>query len=149
MTHTDLLARLADLPGVERVADGANGIRADAPFLDVDALADALPALGLRLGTITGIPLGPDGETAIIYHFVAHDRIVDVATVTRNNAIASLAPRLRPASWAEREIHDLFDVDFLGHPNLAPLMRPEGYATGMMRAPMCAARRPAPPSNPE
>nr|WP_238481904.1 NADH-quinone oxidoreductase subunit C [Pinisolibacter aquiterrae] len=108
-----------------------------------------MPALGLRLGTITGIPLGPDGETAIIYHFVAHDRIVDVATVTRNNAIASLAPRLRPASWAEREIHDLFDVDFLGHPNLAPLMRPEGYATGMMRAPMCAARRPAPPSNPE
>lgn len=149
MTDLDLLARLAGLPGVERITEGARGIRADAPFLDVDALADALPALGLRLGTITGIPLGEDGETAIIYHFVAHDRIVDVATVTRNNAITSLAPRLKPASWAEREIHDLFDVNFLGHPNLAPLMRPEGFATGMMRAPMCAARRPAPPSNPE
>lgn len=149
MTVPDLLARLAELPGVERVASNAAGIRAEAPLLDVEALADALPALGLRLGAITGIPLGAFGETAIVYHFVAQDHLVDIATTTRNNAIASLAPRLRPASWAEREIHDLFDVDFLGHPDPSPLMRPEGFANGMMRAPMCAARRPAPPANPE
>lgn len=149
MTDIDLRATLAALPGVERITSGPAGLRVEAPFLDVEALADALPGLGLRLGAVTGIPLGEDGETALVYHFVALGRIVDIATTTRNNAIASLAPRLRPASWAEREIHDLFDVDFLGHPNLAPLMRPEGFATGMMRAPMCAARRPAPPSNPE
>ena len=143
MTEADLRTALAALPGVDRVVVAAGVVRAEADRLDVDALADALPVLGLRLGAITGIPLGVGGETAIVYHFVARDRLVDVATTTRNNALASLTPRLAPASWAEREIHDLFAVDFVGHPDLAPLMRPHGFETGMMRAPMCAARRPA------
>jgi NADH-quinone oxidoreductase subunit C len=39
----------------------------------------------------------------------------------------------RPASWAERELHDFFAVAFPGHPNLAPLLRPSQLTDGFFR----------------
>jgi len=143
MTEAELSRALAAVPGAAIVRHSKTGLRLDLAHLDPDAFAAAIARLDLRLGAVTGTPLGPIGETEIVYHFVARDRIVDVALTTRNNAAPSLAPHLRPAAWAEREIHDLFDVDFPGNPDLSPLMRPEGFQTGMMREPMCAARRPA------
>ena len=141
MTPTVRLAPLvAALPGA-RIRPTPSGVRLDVDGLDADALVGAVGRLDLRLGAITGTPSLGSNETEIVYHFVGPDGFVDVATATRNGAIASLAPFLRPASWAEREIHDLFAVDFVGHPDPSPLMRPEGFEVGMMRAPMCAARR--------
>lgn len=141
MTEAEILSALAALPGVTAVRHTATGLCIDLERLDPDVVASIVAALDLRLGAVTGTPLGPIGETALVYHFVALDRVVDVATTTHGNAAPSLALLLRPANWAEREIHDLFDVDFPGHPDLAPLMRPEGFATGMMRVPMCGASR--------
>lgn len=141
MTSTDRLAPLAAaLPGAGRRVT-PSGVRFDVDGFDADALVHAVGSLGLRLGAITGTPSLGSNETEIVYHFVGTDGFVDVATATRNGAIASLTPFLRPASWAEREIHDFFAVDFVGHPDPSPLMRPEGFEVGMMRAPMCAARR--------
>jgi NADH:ubiquinone oxidoreductase subunit C len=37
------------------------------------------------------------------------------------------------ASWIEREIHDFFAVEFIGHPNLIPLLRPPGLKDGFFR----------------
>lgn len=31
------------------------------------------------------------------------------------------------ANWHEREAHEMFGIDFLGHPNLAPLYLPDGF----------------------
>lgn len=140
MTTPSLETALAALPWARAIDTRPGRIAIAAPGVDPIVMAEALGGLGLRLGTITGIPLA-SGETRLVYHFVAHDRIVDVATTTVGNRIASLTPRLKPASWAEREIHDFFAVDFVGHPDPVPLMRPEGFEPGMLRAPMCAARR--------
>ena len=145
MTAVTLPAAFADLPGVTGVRASANSLRIDLDHLEPAALAAAVARLGLRLGAVTGTPLAPEGETEMVYHFVALDRLVDVAVVSRGRSLPSLAPHLKPAVWAEREIHDLFDVAFPGHPDLSPLMRPEGFATGMMRGPMCGARRPSAP----
>lgn len=144
MTPTERLVRLAEaFPGA-RTRTTPSGVRFDTATLDADALLGAVADCGLRLGTITGTPALDSNETEIVYHFVGPEGFVDVATATRNGAITSLAPHLRPASWAEREIHDFFAVDFVGHPDPSPLMRPEGFEVGMMRAPMRAARRPLP-----
>ena len=52
---------------------------------------------------------------------------INFKTATRGGApIRSLALITHPASWIEREIHDFFAVDFIGHPNLVPLLRPPG-----------------------
>ena len=141
MTAVVLPSAFADLPGVTGVRASANSLRIDLDHLEPAALAAVATRLGLRLGAVTGTPLAPEGETEIVHHFVALDHLVDVAVVSRDRSVPSLAPHLIPAVWAEREIHDLFGVDFPGHPDLSPLMRPEGFVTGMMRAPMCGARR--------
>lgn len=141
MTDTAVIAALSALPGVTAVHASCNSLRVELDHLEPEALAAVVGRLGLRLGAVTGTPLAPEGETEIVYHFVALDRLVDFALVSRGRSVPSLAPHLKPAVWAEREIHDLFDVAFPGHPDLSPLMRPEGFVTGMMRAPMCGARR--------
>ncbi|AWK89784.1 hypothetical protein DEW08_25455 (plasmid) [Azospirillum thermophilum] len=126
------------IPGVVSVAARNGSLWAEGPFLDVEAMAGAMDALGIRLGTVTAIPLSEDGETTVIYHYIDEYEVINFKTATRNGVLASLAASVRPASWAEREIKDLFAVDFPGHPNLVPLLRPEGFEPGMLRAAMCA-----------
>ncbi len=128
---------LRALPGVTTLRSQGGAWWAGGPALDVAAMATVLGGLGLRLGTLTAVPLAPQGETRVVYHWLAAHQFVNVETVTRQGALPSLAPRLRAAGWAEREIHDLFGVHFEGHPNLAPLLRPEGFAVGMLRSAMC------------
>jgi NADH-quinone oxidoreductase subunit C len=132
-----LTERLASINGVASVTSHNRGWWVDAPLLDVEAMADAMTGPGIRLATITAIPRSVKGETTLIYHFILESTIVSFKTQTRNGAIASLAGRLRAASWAEREIRDLFAVEFPGHPNPLPLLKPSGFANGMVREAMC------------
>jgi NADH:ubiquinone oxidoreductase subunit C len=130
--ETELLARLAEIPGSQCVEERADGLWMTAPQLDVEAMAREMKALGFRLVTMTGVARD-DGETTIIYHYSRRGQAINFKTVTRGGAIRSLAPLLRPASWIEREIHDFFAVDFTGHPNLIPLMRPPDLKDGFFR----------------
>ena len=41
--------------------------------------------------------------------------------------VPSVTPVWRAANWYEREAHDLFGVDFDGHPDLAPLLLYDGF----------------------
>jgi len=132
--HTDLLASLAAIPGSAPVEHRGDGLWISAPDLDVEAMAREMKTLGCRLVTMTGLA-HDHGETAIIYHYVRGHEIINFKTVTRGGAIASLAPIVRPASWIEREINDFFKVDFIGHPNLAPLLRPAELKEGFFREP--------------
>jgi NADH-quinone oxidoreductase subunit C len=135
---SDLITRLATMPGVTSVEDRADGIWVEAGG-PVEAMADTMNELGLRLGTMTAIPLD-DGETTLIYHYLSQTGLINVRTTTRGNTQASLATLAKPADWCEREIKDLFAVAFPGHPNPVPLMRPGSFEEGLFRAPMCAAR---------
>ncbi len=48
--------------------------------------------------------------------------------VPYSDAVApSVTPVWRAANWYEREAHDLFGVDFEGHPDLTPLLLYEGF----------------------
>jgi NADH:ubiquinone oxidoreductase subunit C len=133
----DLSAHLKAIPGVVSVTLSNAALWVEAPELDVEAMAGAMAALGIRLGAITAIPQSLRGETTIVYHYAADAQIINIRTRTRNGALASVAGKARPASWAEREIKDLFGVEFPGHPNLVPLLKPAGFENGMMRKAMC------------
>lgn len=41
--------------------------------------------------------------------------------------VPSVIPVWGAANWAEREVHDLFGVEFAGHPNMSRLLMPEGW----------------------
>ncbi|PWC90887.1 NADH dehydrogenase [Azospirillum sp. TSH100] len=144
-----LTEALQAIPGVRSVTDDNGALWADAPLLDVEAMAATMADLGIRLGTVTAIPHAGDGEATVIYHYIDEHRVISVKTCTRNGALPSLAPTVRAASWAEREIRDLFAVEFPGHPNPVPLIRPDGIDTATLREAMCrpaaVARKPVSP----
>jgi NADH:ubiquinone oxidoreductase subunit C len=138
----ELIARLGTIPGAASVAPAAGALWVSGARLDVEAMAEAMTALGFRLATVTATPQSVQGETTIIYHYVSPSRVINLKTETRNGSLASIATRARPAAWAEREIKDLYGVEFPGHPNLIPLLKPAEFEVGMLREAMCGPRRP-------
>jgi NADH-quinone oxidoreductase subunit C len=132
LSRTDLAARLATIPGAAEAHEHGDSLWMAAPTLDVEAMAREMKALNYRLITITG-RAREDGETTLIYHYAQRSQYVSFTTCTHGGAIASVTPTLRMASWFEREIHDFFAVEFIGHPNLIPLLRPPGLTQGFFR----------------
>ena len=139
LAGADLSARLAAIPGSAAAEEHSDGLWIAAPQLDVEAMARDMKALGFRLITVTG-RAREDGETTLIYHYAQRQQYVSFTTSTRGGKIASITPTLRMASWIEREIHDFFAVDFVGHPNLIPLLRPPGLKDGFFRESKAVAK---------
>lgn len=134
ISRPDLAARLAAIRGSAEAVERGGTLWISASQLDVEAMAREMKALGFRLITMTARAL-EDGETTIIYHYAQRHQYVSFTTSTRGGAIASVTPTLRMASWFEREIHDFFAVQFIGHPNLIPLLRPSALKDGFFRKP--------------
>jgi NADH-quinone oxidoreductase subunit C len=88
--------------------------------------------LGARLITISSVDTRPGIE--LLYH-LAFDRAGLVCTVRTivpkpSPEIESVTPAIPGAEWVEREIHELMGVDFLNHPNLAPLILADDWPKG-------------------
>ena len=134
----ELVNQLIQLPGAGQVQNHPDGLWMESPELNVLALAELMKTLEARLTTISAISL-ENGETEIIYHFAIGGQAINVKTCTKENAIPSMANVFKAAGWIERENHDLFSVDFTGHPNLKRLIRPPQLAEGFFRQPGGAA----------
>lgn len=128
----EFVTRLGKIPGATALEKHSDGWWMDAPQLDVLTMARTLNGLGARFSTASGVALS-DGETQIIYHYALGRNAINLKTRTRDHAIASITPITRAANWIEREIHDLFAVEFVGHPNLVRLIRPPQLAEGFYR----------------
>jgi len=89
---------------------------------------------GCRFVIATGID--SDDCFEVLYHF-AYDQLGCVITLKafirdrQSPAIESIAPFLPAAEWIEREIHDLFGIDFKNHPNLRRLILSDDWPQGV------------------
>lgn len=129
------------LPG----AFGSHGIEVDAAIDEVvcivpaDRLIDLCrqlkddPSFGftyLRLLTVVDY-VEQDGEFELVYHLFSlanhHKMMVKTRIPERRASVPSVTGVWRGANWYEREMHDLFGVDFEGHPDLSPLMLPDDF----------------------
>ncbi len=137
---SDLEAFLASLPGATAVERRADGLWMAAPGLDVLAMAELMRRQDIRLCAMTGVAL-PNGEAAILYHYCHASLRINIRTETHGRAIPSITPIVRAADWSEREIADLYGVDFAGHPNPARLIRPPSLPAGFFRNPGDGERR--------
>jgi NADH-quinone oxidoreductase subunit C len=81
---------------------------------------------------------GVDAEHCfeVLYHF-AYDQLGVMITVKafirdrENPAIESITPFLPAAEWIEREIHDLFGINVVNHPNLKRLILADDWPEGV------------------
>lgn len=48
-------------------------------------------------------------------------------------SLPSVFPLWRSADWMEREVYDLYGIQFKGHPNLRRILMPEEFATYPLR----------------
>lgn len=84
--------------------------------------------LGFRhLSTISGVDLGKEIE--LLYH-LSHNGIelsLGLSLPKDNTSISTITDLIPGAVLYEREVHDLFGVNFEGHPDLSPLLLPEEW----------------------
>ena len=56
-----------------------------------------------------------------------HTLVLKTSVPTENPLVPSISGIWRAGEWYEREAHDLFGVEFEGHPGLTPLLLYEGF----------------------
>lgn len=86
---------------------------------------------GARFLTASGTDNGKNFE--ILYHFSFDNlgKIISIRTFIekKSSAVDSIVPAVGPsAEWIEREMHELLGIDFIGHPDLRPLLLTEDSA---------------------
>jgi NADH-quinone oxidoreductase subunit C len=96
---------------------------------DLPAAARILLAQDFFLEAITGVDWIKEGQIEVVYDFNLWHKLCRVVIRTRTDrkqpAVPTIFDIYSGANWHERETHDFFGVDFVGHPDLSPLLLPE------------------------
>lgn len=102
-------------------------------LVDKEDILKALAALrknpNLRcnnLHCMTGVDYPETGYIEIVYHLysynLGHKIVIKTRLERENPTIESAFSLWKTADWQEREIYELFGVEFIGHPNLRNLL---------------------------
>lgn len=151
MTPEDLAGRFAEHFGAEATADISYGqLTVDVPAtLWVDAITFARDELGCSFfDWLTGVDELDDGFSIVAHVWSPSDR----HHLLLRTRVPKDAPRLptitgvfHGASWHERETYEMFGIEFEGHPNLVPLLLPDGFEGHPLRKDFVLAARAAKP----
>ena len=126
MVPTDKILKQLGKAVLKHRMAGDSGLFLEIQAEDIYSCAEALfGVFGMRLITITASDQRAGIE--LYYHFAddAAGAVISLKTVLKDKKrpqIASIAPVTKAAEWIEREIHELFGVNFAGHPGLKHLL---------------------------
>lgn len=98
-----------------------------------DTLIDAITIIDeseFFIESITGVDWIKENELEVVYDFCRYDFdlcrvVVRIRTPRDNPKVPTITDIYTGANWHERETHDFFGIDFVGHPHLIPLLLPE------------------------
>lgn len=89
--------------------------------------------LGARFSIASGVDTRPAVE--ILYHmaFDKHNLMLTVRVAVEKPALEmpTFSDFMPAAEWIEREIHEMFGVNFIGHPKLETLLLPDDWPQGV------------------
>jgi len=91
----------------------------------LEVVAYIFKTMGCRLSTATATELYQGIE--VLYHF-SHDKSGTyycpriIMPDKKNPQMNSITPVVRGAEWIEREMAEMFGIDFVGHPRKEPLL---------------------------
>ncbi len=131
---TEHNALIEALPGASPLVQQRDGWWMIAPKLDVVVMAQAMKDWEARFSTMTGMMAAAD-ETYVTYHFCLDQQEYNFKVTTQGNRLPSISNILPAADWIEREIQDLYKVEFTGHPHPERLLRPVQLSAGFFREP--------------
>lgn len=147
---SDLGARLADLVGGASVSVSGGG-----PWSRVTV--DVAPEQWSALVTAARDDLGCDffdwlsavdeldAGLTVVAHVWSTSRRYGVLLRTRvprgGPGLASIIDIYPGAAWSERETYEMFDIDFVGNPDLTPLLLPPGFEGHPLRKDFVLASR--------
>jgi hypothetical protein len=114
----------------ERWKEQRDGWWLEDPDLDVEEMTRVMVETEARLSTITARPAS-NGESRLIYHWDLDGQLLNVATLTHQRHIPSIAALCPAADWIEREVHDYFAVQFIGREDLEPIVLRPGDSPGL------------------
>ncbi len=63
----------------------------------------------------------------ILYSFPRNERMRVKTQIADGASIASSVPIWAAANWLEREVYDMFGIEFDGHPDLKRILLPDGW----------------------
>ncbi|WP_084779512.1 NADH-quinone oxidoreductase subunit C [Planobispora rosea] len=118
---------------------------ADVPAGDWLGLLEAVRDAGyVYFDWLTGVDDPPDGFQVVahLYDPVERARLLLRTRVSREDPrLPSAVGVFRGANWHERETFEMFGVIFEGHPNLVPLLLPDGFEGFPLRKDFVLASR--------
>ena len=74
--------------------------------------------------------LGDEKRFCMVYHLYSHPKksLIRVrCAVAEGESVPSVTTVWRTANWMEREVYDLFGIDFSGHPDLKRILLPDDW----------------------
>jgi NADH-quinone oxidoreductase subunit C len=63
----------------------------------------------------------------VLYSFARNQRIRVTAQISDGESVPSSVPIWPAANWLEREVYDMFGIQFEGHPELKRILLPDGW----------------------
>ena len=147
MTPDDLTGRVLEVLGA--------GVRCSTSYADVtvdvprDQWVAAVTAVRDRLGltffdTLTAVDELAAGFDVVLRLWSPDGRfglLLRTRCPRDDASVLSLVDVFAGAAWHERQVHEMFDLDFPGHPGLAPLLLPDGFEGHPMRKDFVLASR--------
>jgi NADH-quinone oxidoreductase subunit C len=116
------------------------------PYLSVDSQSIVDVSRYLRddpelkfevLSDLTAVDLPKEEKIQIVYHLYSysnhHQIVLKVGLPRENPQVATMEVVWKTANWLEREVFDLFGVDFEGHSDLRRIMLPEDWVGHPLR----------------
>jgi len=134
--HVKIVEELREAIGAENVIDWKIP-RAKRIYVTVkgEKLKEAVKHLAERnfehVSTISGVDAGDGIE--VLYHLTRREvgrgitLSLRVKTTLENPSLPTITDIIPGATLYEREVHDLVGVIFEGHPDLSPVMLPDGW----------------------
>ncbi len=74
--------------------------------------------------------LGDEKRFCVVYHLYSHQKKTLIrlrCAVAEGESVPSATSVWRTADWMEREVFDLFGIDFSGHPDLKRILLPDDW----------------------
>jgi len=123
------LSRLSTDLGA-RISERFDAVVIEIPAENLLRAAYELREIGFdRLGMVTAVDLGEDFE--MVYRVTSRSLSSNAFVKCRigrvDPTVSSLCEVWPAANWQEREVWDLFGIDFAGHPDMRRILLPEEW----------------------